>query len=108
MNEIGLSVNAPKDKCNSRKCPFHGTLPVRGRVFNGIVISDKSKDTVIVEWDYFNFIPKYERYERKKTRILAHNPSCINAKKGDSVTIAECRPISKKKNFVVVEKEVKK
>ena len=101
---IGLEVKPPKNVCNSDKCPFHGKLPVRGRVFRGIVISDKSKNTVTVEWDYSRFLPKYERYERKRTKILAFNPSCINARKGDMVTIAECRPLSKKKNFVVVER----
>jgi len=101
---IGLEVKAPKESCNSEKCPFHGKLPVRGRVFRGIVVSDKSKNSVVVQWNYFNFINKYERYERKNTKILAHNPSCINAKKGDDVTVAECRPLSKKKSFVVIEK----
>ena len=101
---IGLGIKAPKDACKSNNCPFHGKLPVRGRVFRGVVIRDKSKNTVTVKWDYFHFLPKYERYERKNTKILAHNPSCINAKKGDAVTVAECRSLSKKKNFVVVER----
>jgi small subunit ribosomal protein S17 len=33
----------------------------------------------------------------------AHNPPCINAKEGDVVKIAECRPLSKTKKFVVIE-----
>ena len=37
--------------------------------------------------------------------MLAHNPPCIGAVGGDRVTIAECRPISKEVNFVVVERE---
>ena len=101
---IGIEVRAPEGVCESDKCPFHGKLPVRGRIFRGTVVSDKSKNTVVVQWEYFNFLPKYERYERKKTKILAHNPSCINARKGDLVVLAECRPMSKKKSFVVVEK----
>jgi small subunit ribosomal protein S17 len=36
--------------------------------------------------------------------MLAHNPPCIAAVTGDKVTIAECRPLSKEVNFVVVEK----
>lgn len=101
---IGIEVKAPEGDCSSSKCPFHGRLPVRGRLFRGTVVSDRSKNSVVVQWEYFNFLPKYERYERKKTKILAHNPSCINARKGDVVTVAECRPLSKKKSFVVVEK----
>ena len=42
---------------------------------------------------------------RMNSRITAHNPPCIDAKTGDKVKIAECRPLSKTKNFVVVEKE---
>jgi len=104
--DIGLGIKAPKEDCNSIKCPFHGNLPVRGRIFKGKIISDKSKNSVVVAWDYFNFISKYERYERKKTRILAHKPSCVKAEVGDTVTVAECRPISKKKSFVVLAREI--
>ncbi|RLI40477.1 30S ribosomal protein S17, partial [Candidatus Bathyarchaeota archaeon] len=46
----------------------------------------------------------FKRYERRRSLIPAHNPPCINAKEGDTVRIAECRPISKTVSFVVVEK----
>ncbi|RLG74628.1 MAG: 30S ribosomal protein S17, partial [Thermoprotei archaeon] len=49
------------------------------------------------------FIKKYKRYERRRSRIPAHNPPCINAKKGDLVKIAETRPISKTVSFVVIQ-----
>ncbi|MBN1455027.1 MAG: 30S ribosomal protein S17, partial [Methanomicrobia archaeon] len=41
---------------------------------------------------------------KRQSKIHAHNPPCINAKVGDIVKIAECRPLSKTKSFVVVEK----
>jgi len=44
------------------------------------------------------------RYERRRGHIPSHNPPCIDAKEGDRVRIAECRPISKTVSFVVVEK----
>lgn len=102
--DIGLDVKKPKDSCESDKCPWHGHLKVRGRIFRGRVISDRAARTAIVEWNYYNYIPKYERYERRKTRIVCHNPPCVNAKIGDMVTIGECRPLSKTKRFVVIEK----
>ncbi|MFC2143721.1 30S ribosomal protein S17, partial [Candidatus Aenigmatarchaeota archaeon] len=77
---------------------------VRGRTFRGSVVSSKPSKTVVVTWDYYNYIPKYQRSMRKRTKISAHNPTCIDAKAGDQVLIAECRPISKTKSFVVVEK----
>jgi small subunit ribosomal protein S17 len=101
---IGLPVKEPKDSCTDIKCPWHGGLKVRGRVFNGIVVSNKAQKTAVVKWDYYNYIKKYERYERRNTKISAFNPECIAASEGDDVTIAECRPISKTKKFVVVGK----
>jgi len=101
--DIGIDVTPPKNECDDPKCPFHGKLPVRGKVVNGIVVSDRAQKTAIVERNYLQFISKFERYERRHSRIAAYNPSCIDAKIGDTVKIAECRPLSKTKSFVIVE-----
>ncbi|RLI36896.1 30S ribosomal protein S17 [Candidatus Bathyarchaeota archaeon] len=90
-------------ECNDKNCPFHGTLSIRGRVLEGVVASAKMDKTVIVRRDYLKYVPKFKRYERRRSRIPAHNPPCINAQEGDRVRIAECRPISKTVSFVVVE-----
>jgi small subunit ribosomal protein S17 len=60
--------------------------------------------TVVVHREYTIKVPKYERYKRQHSMILAHNPPCINAKIGDIVKIAECRPLSRHVHFVVIEK----
>jgi small subunit ribosomal protein S17 len=99
---IGIPISQPEKECKDTRCAWHGSLPVRGRVFKGTVKSAKSHNTVIVEWDYHRFIRKYERYQRQKSRVTAHNPPCIRAREGDSVVVAECRPVSKTKHFVVV------
>ena len=101
---MALSLKKPKKSCNDKNCPFHGSLPVRGRVLEGVVVSAKMDKTVIVRRDYLHYIPKFKRYERRHSHIPAHNPPCINAKEGERVKIAECRPISKTVSFVVVEK----
>ncbi len=67
----------------------------------GTVVSDKAKKTVIVEREYTRYMYKYERSLRKRSRIPAHNPDCINAKVGDIVRIGETRRMSKTKSFVV-------
>lgn len=103
---IGIDASPPEKTCNDVKCPWHGSLPIRGRTFVGKVVSSKSAKTAIVKWGYVHFIPKYERYERRHSRIVAYNPKCINAKPGDTVRIAECRPLSKTKSFVVIEKVI--
>ena len=101
---IGIAAEAPKQKCNDKKCPFHGSLSVRGRQFTGIVVSTKMRRTSVVEFDRLYFLKKYERYEKRRTKLKAHNPECINAKDGEVVRIVECRPLSKTKNFVIVQK----
>lgn len=101
---IGIDVEAPKDTCTDENCPFHGTLSVRGNFFRGEVVSDSMQKTVTVEWTRRVYVPKVERYLLKKTRVKAHNPSCIGAEKGDKVLIGETRPLSKSKNFVVLQK----
>ena len=99
---IGLDIAPPESTCGDFRCPWHGSLSVRGMAFRAVVRSTKSHATAIVEWDYHHYLPKYERYERRKSRVVAHNPPCIRAREGDSVMIAECRPLSKTKRFVVV------
>ncbi len=100
---IGLpGVEPPERECNDPNCPFHGTLSVRGIVLEGVVVSDKMAKTVVVEREYLHYVRKFRRYERRRSKIHAHNPPCINAKKGDKVLIAETRPISKTVSFVVV------
>lgn len=106
---IGIKIKKPERICDDSKCPFHGQLKIRGRTFTGKVVSSKMQRGVVVAWERKVMIPKYERYEKRKTKIKAHNPPCINAEEGDIVTIAECRPLSKLISFVVIEKaETKK
>lgn len=75
----------------------------RGKSFTGKVVSAKMHRTVVVEWERRVLIPKYERYEKRRSKVAAHNPDEINAQPGDIVKIQETKPLSKTKNFVVVE-----
>ena len=101
---IGINVTLPKDTCADNHCPFHSNLTVRGRTFTGIVVSRDANKTAIIEWARPFFLRKYERYEKRKTRLKVHNPPCINAALNDNVQVMECRPISKTKKFVIVTK----
>lgn len=101
---MSLGFKTPKRTCEDRNCPFHGDLAVRGHVLEGIVATAKMDKTVIVKRDYLQYVPKFMRYERRHSGIPSHNPPCVDAKEGDHVTIAECRPISKTVSFVVVER----
>lgn len=101
---VGMGIEPPKERCTDPKCPFHGKLSVRGRAFEGMVVSDKMSRTVTVELEHARKVPKYERYERRTSKLHAHNPPCIAARTGDRVEIMECRRLSKTKAFVVVQK----
>ena len=91
-------------QCEDKNCPKHGMIRTRGRTFVGSVISARMSKTAIIEFSRMYYLPKYERYEKRRTRIKAHNPECIDAIEGDKVKIIECRPLSKTKNFVIIEK----
>jgi small subunit ribosomal protein S17 len=106
VKDIGLDVPEPSKECNDVNCPFHGSLSVRGQILVGTVVSDKMDKTVVIQQRREKLINKYQRYEKRQSKIHAHNPPCINAKVGDIVTIAECRPLSKTKSYVVVKSEV--
>ena len=104
---IGIEVNIPNQECNDKKCPFHGDLKLHGRIFFGDVTKVDTNRSATIEFLHFYYLPKYERYERRITRLKVHNPPCINAKIGDKVRIIETRKISKTKNFVIVEVSTK-
>ena len=78
-------------------------IATRGDILTGKVVSDKMKKTVIVERAITKYFPKYKKYARARSRVVAHNPPSINAKVGDFVTIAETRKLSKTKAWMVVE-----
>ena len=99
-----LNISPPEAECSDKKCPFHGGVRIRGSVFEGVVVSDRMRNTVIVMREYLQYVPKYKRYMRKRSRIPSHNPPCIAARTGDRVIIGESRPLSKTVHFVVLGK----
>ena len=100
---LGIELEFPKKTCNDKKCPFHSSLAIKGRMFTGTVVSKDTNKTIVVMWSRLIKVKKYERYEKRRTKIKAHNPLCLNAEIGDKVKISECRKLSKTKNFVVVQ-----
>ncbi len=93
------------DICNDKKCPTHGNLKTRGRIFEGRV-TKKFKNRLTIELERMIYVKKYERYYKSKTKIHAHLPTCIEnqIQIGDLIRIQECRPLSKIIHFVVIKK----
>jgi len=104
LRNIGINVKTPSETCTDLSCPFHGTLPVRGQIITGEVISTKMQGSISVKKEFMHYVKKYERYEKRTSTYLAHCPPCIKIKTGDNVRIAECRPLSKTISFVAIEK----
>ena len=72
---IGIKVNAPKEepKEGDTKNPFNGTLPIRGKLFEGKVIKSKAKDTVVIQKESPVYFTKFKRYAR--SCLLYTSPS---------------------------------
>ena len=92
-------------ECKDKNCPFHGNLKIHGMVFTGKVISKKRRKTVTIERELILRVPKFERFMKKRAKIHAHLPECMENKveEGDVVKVSECRKISKTKSFVVID-----
>jgi small subunit ribosomal protein S11e len=106
---IGLGFKTPDEAVEGnyvdKKCPFTGSVTIRGRILKGLVISTKMKRTIIVRRDYLHYITKYRRFEKRHKNIAVHCSPAFHVKDGDIVTIGECRPLSKTVRFNVVAHE---
>ncbi|KAF2287301.1 hypothetical protein GH714_039577 [Hevea brasiliensis] len=103
---IGLGFKTPREAIEGtyidKKCPFTGTVSIRGRILAGTCHSAKMMRTIIVRRNYLHFIKKYQRYEKRHSNIPAHISPCFRVKEGDHVIIGQCRPLSKTVRFNVL------
>ena len=67
------------------------------RTITGVVASDKGDKTIKVVVNYQTKHPKYGKYLKRRTVLHAHDEK-NDAKEGDTVEIAECRPMSRTKH----------
>ena len=72
------------------------------RTVEGRVVSNKMQKTVTVLLERQVQHPLYGKIIRRSTKVHAHDEDG-QCKEGDVVRIAECRPLSKTKNWRVVE-----
>src|SRR5690348_8334447 len=73
------------------------------RVLTGRVTSDKMDKTVTVLVDRRVMHPLYKKFIRRSKKYAAHDEANV-CKVGDVVRIEECRPISKRKAWLVIER----
>ena len=104
-----------------KKCPFTGTVSIRGRILAGTCHSAKMNRTIIVRRNYLHYVKKYQRqvltlsinwvalfffltaciylvvsfrYEKRHSNIPAHISPCFRVKEGDHVIIGQCRLVT--------------
>ncbi len=82
---------------------MHGGLKTRGSLKEGRVVSLKARKTAVIEIPYLRRVSKYERFEKRRSKLHAHVPDCLAAqvREGSVVRVDECRKLSKTKAFVV-------
>ena len=73
------------------------------RVLTGRVTSDKMDKTITVLVDRRVMHPLYKKFIRRSKKYAAHDEANL-CKVGDLVRIEECPPISKRKSWLVIER----
>jgi small subunit ribosomal protein S17 len=74
------------------------------RTVTGVVVSDRMDKTITVLWQRRIRHPLYGKYITRSSKFQAHDER-NECKEGDTVTIAEVRPISKRKSWVLTHRE---
>ena len=73
----------------------------RKRVIVGVVTSDKMNKTIVVQTQFKFRHPVFQKVVVKRSKYKAHDEQ-NQAKIGDTVTIRECRPLSRDKRWSLV------
>ena len=72
-----------------------------GRTVTGKVVSNKAEKTITVLVERRVKHPVYGKFLRRSTKLMAHDEN-NQCREGDIVTIEECRPLSKRKTWMLV------
>lgn len=86
MAEAGVAVTAEKSS--------------NPRTVTGTVISNRMEKSIVVLIERRERHPVYGKYVRKSKKVHAHDQN-NECNIGDTVTVVECRPISKTKTWML-------
>jgi len=73
------------------------------RILQGVVVSDKNDKTIVVLVERRFTHPVMKKTVRRSKKYHAHDEANL-ARAGDVVRIEECRPMSRQKSWMLVEK----
>jgi small subunit ribosomal protein S17 len=83
------------------QAPAEGVTRKPERLGFGKVVSNKMDKTIAVSIERLVKHPMYGKYVRRTTKVLAHDEN-NDAKEGDKVAIKPCRPMSRRKAWMLV------
>ncbi len=72
------------------------------RTLTGLVVSDKMEKSAVVKVERKVRHPLYGKYIRRSTKLHIHDEN-NECRAGDTVSIKQCRPLSKNKAWTLVE-----
>jgi len=72
------------------------------RTLTGLVVSDKMDKSAVVKVERKVRHPLYGKYIRRSTKLHIHDEK-NECRAGDTVSIKECRPVSRTKSWALVE-----
>ena len=70
------------------------------RTLSGLVVSDRMDKTITVKVERRVKHPVYGKFIRRSTKLHAHDGE-NECRIGDTVTVVECRPLSKSKTWML-------
>lgn len=76
------------------------------RTVSGVVVSDRMQKGITIKVERRVKHPVYGKYVRKSSKIHAHDEE-NTCKIGDTVTVIECRPLSKTKTWMLQSVDVR-
>ena len=99
---MATQTNAADKAAATAAAATPGESPVAGqRLLTGRVVSNKMDKTIAVSVERLVKHPTYGKFIRRTTKLLAHDES-NECKEGDTVSIKPCRPMSRRKSWVLV------
>ena len=81
--------------------PVHAPVEGARKLRQGVVVSDKADKTITVRIDVARRHRKYQKIVRTSNTLHAHDET-NDAHIGDTVTVRECRPLSRSKRWRLV------
>src|SRR6267378_398754 len=98
-----IYTKEPKAQKQAAPAPSATEIKARAmlRTIVGVVSSDKGNKSITVVVDFQTKHPKYGKILRRRTKLHAHDEK-NEAKQGDKVELAECRPLSKTKHHRLI------